>query len=75
MVDLALAFCDEVDVFGTGMFSRGPGFDTIYHHYYERLFPSGCRQSACLTDDEAARRPEAGLSSVWLKKHSIKQVP
>ena len=74
MIDIAMAFCDTVDVFGTGMFSRGPGFDTVYQHFYDRAVTSSCHRHACLTDSEALNRPDAGLSPKWLSAHKVTQI-
>ena len=40
ILDHAVAMCDQVDVFGMGLLSRGPGSDLLYQHYYdERIAP------------------------------------
>ena len=33
LLDLALASCKRLDVFGAGMFSLGPGEDVVYQHF------------------------------------------
>lgn len=47
LVDLAVASCARVDVYGAGMFSRGPGDDVVYQHHYDSRLTSHCR-APCL---------------------------
>ena len=42
VMDVAVAFCDRLDVFGMGLFSRGPGHDLIYQHFYDPHLTSTC---------------------------------
>ena len=48
LTDLAIASCKRVDVFGAGMFSRGPGNDVVYQHYYDAGLTPHCR-APCLS--------------------------
>ena len=48
LADLAIASCKRVDVFGAGMFSRGPGNDVVYQHYYDNSLTPHCR-APCLS--------------------------
>ena len=64
--DLAIASCKRVDVFGAGMFSRGPGNDVVYQHYYDNPLTTHCRApclSAVLNRVEGqVSREEANIS-------------
>lgn len=43
LVDVAIAHCANVDVYGAGIFSKGPGFDAVVQHWYDPEFASeGC---------------------------------
>ena len=48
LIDLAIATCKRVDVFGAGMFSRGPGSDIVYQHYYDNSLTPHCT-APCLS--------------------------
>ena len=43
VLNVALAACKSIDVFGSGMFSDGPGSDVVYMHWYDKRFASTCR--------------------------------
>eukprot|EP00966_Prymnesium_polylepis_P025211 581454-Prymnesium_polylepis.1 len=49
-INFALASCKTVDLFGSGMYSDGPGYDVVYGHWYMERFPKGCRH-ACVPQD------------------------
>ena len=38
VLDVALAFCKHVDLFGAGLFSERPGTDVLYQHFYDSGF-------------------------------------
>lgn len=47
VLSTALAFCNETDVYGMGMFSEGPGHDVLYQHFYDSHFAPGCKALRC----------------------------
>ena len=49
VTDVAIASCQNIDVFGAGMFSRGgPNADIVYQHWYDSRLTPHCR-SPCLS--------------------------
>ena len=42
IMDHAVAFCEQVDVYGMGLLSRGPGSDVLYQHYYDKRLAPHC---------------------------------
>ena len=58
LLDLALASCKRLDVFGAGMFSLGPGEDVVYQHFYDMPLTPHCR-APCLFAMPAAERNRA----------------
>ena len=59
LLTAALAFCDEVDVYGGGMYAHGAGSDTLYTHWYDSRFASSCKHP-CL---EVEASQQAGLAT------------
>ena len=55
LLDLAIASCKRLDVFGAGMFSLGPGEDVVYQHFYDMPLTPHCR-APCLFAMPAAER-------------------
>jgi len=55
VLNVALAHCETVDVFGSGMFSHGPGSDTIYQHWYDERFANDCRPHSCMAQGHIRR--------------------
>ena len=70
-VSLALALCKWVDVYGSGMYSDGPGSDVVYQHYYDSRFTTSCRPHACLTSAQAL---ELGLSARFIKDYGMRAI-
>lgn len=57
LTDLGIASCRSIDVFGTGMFSRGPGEDVVYQHHFDRALTSSC-DSPCLMQLPERQSPD-----------------
>ena len=54
LLDVALAFCDVTDVYGSGLFSEGPASDLVYQHWFDARFSLGCRPHACAKRNSSA---------------------
>ena len=53
VLDHASALCDQVDVFGMGMFSHGgASSDVIYQHHYDARFAERCSPARCLREGD-----------------------
>jgi len=60
LLDLAIASCRRLDVFGAGMFSLGPGEDVVYQHWYDKPLTSHCRAPCLFAMSAAALNQTAG---------------
>ena len=71
LADLAIASCKRVDVFGAGMFSRGPGNHVVYQHYYDNSLTPHCR-APCLSADISRRvcRPKVDCGAPMNLTHA-----
>jgi len=63
VLDVAIAHCASVDVFGMGLFSFGAGRDLIYQHSYDARFAPRCPTRCLLATNEPAE-VAAGFSSM-----------
>lgn len=66
LVGVAIASCERVDVFGAGLFSRGPGHDVVYQHHYDMPLVAECT-GPCLHDPAVHPDARSNLTAAELR--------